>query len=80
MDTSSGYNLVIRWLTKDRQKMQRIRDYFGLPGYTTLNGLTPCWVKNEQMVTFLETEKRGFFRIMPLKWCKNGEHFTFINR
>ncbi len=72
--------MVIRWITRDPGKMERIRRRFGIPAYTTLNGLSPCTVREEDMEVFRETARRGFFAVMPLKWCKNGGTFYFISR
>ncbi len=65
--TATGRNIVIKWITREMDKIERIRLRFGLPSYTTLNGLTPCLVKEEDMELFNETARRGYFCIRPMK-------------
>ncbi len=63
--------IVIRWTTKDENAIAAIRKRFNMPSYTTLNGWSPVEVKPEDKDIFEECARRGFFGIMPQKWCKN---------
>lgn len=42
---------------------KKIRDRFGIPNYTTVNGETPCEIRDEDMELLRECEKRGFIQI-----------------
>ena len=46
---------------------RRIRERFGIPNHTTVNGETDCYIREEDMELLRETEKRGFIQ-MALKW------------
>lgn len=72
-------NLVIRWHTKDNDAIDAIRKRFNMPRYTTLNGWSPALINEEDMELFEECARRKFFSIMPYKWCKNGDTFSFIS-
>lgn len=41
---------------------KRIRDKFNIPDYTTVNGETPCDIKDEDMELLRETERRDIYR------------------
>lgn len=71
--------LTIRWLTKDTGAIEAIRKRFGMTCYTTINGLSPVEIKTEDMEDFNECVRRKFFSIMPVEWCKNGAHYSFIS-
>lgn len=71
---------VIRWNTRDAEAIAAIRKRFNIPEYTTVNGLTPAEIAPEDMEVFEECARRGFFGIMPLKWCKNGDQYIFTSR
>ena len=54
--------VVIYWVTKDPDKIVRIRERFGIGTYRSVNGETPAEIREE--VPFLrETERRGFIQI-----------------
>ena len=72
--------IVIRWTTKDENAIAAIRKRFNMPSYTPLHGWSPVEVKPEDKDIFEECARRGFFGIMPQKWCKNGEQYIFISR
>lgn len=61
--------VTIYWNTrhldpKDVLKIKKkIRDRFSIPNYTTVNGETPCEIRDEDMELLRETEKRGFIQI-----------------
>lgn len=61
--------VTIYWNTrhldpKDVPKIKKkIRDRFNIPNYTTVNGETPCEIRNEDMELLRETEKRGFIQL-----------------
>lgn len=42
---------------------KKIRDKFNIPEYTTVNGETPCDIKDEDMGLLRETERRGYVQI-----------------
>ena len=42
---------------------RRIRERFGIPNHTTVNGETDCYIREEEMELLRETEKRGFIQI-----------------
>ena len=42
---------------------RRIRERFGIPNHTTVNGETDCYIREEDMELLRETEKRGFIQI-----------------
>lgn len=72
-------DVVVYWLTADRETIRRIRHRFGMPDYTTVNGETPASIKDEDMELLRETEKRGYLSIRNKKWCKNGDRFSIIS-
>ncbi|MEF3427882.1 hypothetical protein LI190_020190 [Bacteroides cellulosilyticus] len=42
---------------------KKIRDKFNIPDYTTVNGETPCNIRDEDMELLRECENRGFIQI-----------------
>lgn len=81
MDTTNGkHQLWVSWHTKDAEAIEQIRRYFGMPHYTTINGLTPCEIDSKDMAMLKETARRGFLSIINEKWCKNGGIYSFISR
>lgn len=61
--------VTIYWNTrhldpKDVLKIKKkIRDRFSIPNYTTVNGETPCEIRDEDMELLRETESRGYIQI-----------------
>lgn len=55
--------VIIYWRTNNRKTQAKIRDKFGLPYYTTVNGETEGEVPDELMDLLRECEKRGFITI-----------------
>lgn len=61
--------VTIYWNTrhldpKDVSKIKKkIRERFNISNYTTVNGETPCEIRDEDMELLRETEKRGFIQI-----------------
>ena len=55
--------VTIYWITKDAEKIKRIRDKFNIPSYTSINGETPCEIKDEDLPLLRECERRGFIQI-----------------
>lgn len=80
MIPTDAQRLTIRWTTKDKAVIAAIRKRFSIPSYTTLNGLSPVLLKDEDRAVFEETARRGFFAILDKKWCKNGAVFSFKSR
>lgn len=69
--------LIVRWVTRDKEAITAIRKRFGIPDYTTVNGLSPAEIKPEDMPMFEECARRNFFGIIRKKWCKNGGQYIF---
>ena len=44
--------MIVRWITRDADAIAAIRKRFNMPNHTTLNGLTPVDVRNEDMEVF----------------------------
>lgn len=59
----TGMKVTIYWNTKDEEKIKRIRERFGIGGYTNVNGESPAEIKDEDIDLLRETEKRGFIQI-----------------
>lgn len=61
--------VTIYWNTrhldpKDALRIKKkIRDKFNIPDYTTVNGETPCEIRDEDMELLRETESRGYIQI-----------------
>lgn len=55
--------VVIYWVTKDLDKIARIRERFGIETYRSVNGETPAEIREEDMELLRETERRGFIQI-----------------
>lgn len=70
---------VIRWGTRDMEAISLIRKRFNIPSYTTLNGWSPVEIEPADKEVFDECARRGFFSILPKKWCKNGGLFSFTS-
>lgn len=72
--------MVIRWNAKDSDAIAAIRKRFDMPEYTTVNGWTPCEIKQEDKSLFEECIRRGFFSVLRQKWRKNGGQYIFTYR
>ena len=46
---------------------QKIRERFNIPEYTSINGETPCNIRDEDMELLRECEYRGFIQIRVKK-------------
>ncbi|MBQ7204635.1 MAG: hypothetical protein IJS04_02225 [Muribaculaceae bacterium] len=68
---------VVYWRKCDPEAIKSIRDKFGIPYYTTVNGESPCEVDDEQMALLKQCEARGFLQIRNKKWCKIGDLFVW---
>lgn len=57
--------VTIYWNTRHikLEVKRRIRERFGIPNHTTVNGETDCYIHEEDMELLRETEKRGFIQI-----------------
>lgn len=51
--------VTIYWVTKDSDKIARIRERFGIGTYRSVNGETPAEIREEDMELLRETERRG---------------------
>lgn len=80
-DMAEKIKLVVCWKKSDAATIKRIRQRFGMPTYTTVNGWTPAEILEEDMPLLEETARRGFISILRhVKWCKNGGTYSFIYR
>ncbi len=77
MDIGNGEKVIIHWRTRDEESIRRIREYFGFPTYTTVNGLSPAIVKPEDREMFEETARRGFFSYRSADWTFNGTSYSW---
>ena len=71
--------MIVRWITKDKAAVDAIRKRFQIPEHTTLNGLSPVEISQEDMPVFKETVRRGLMSIIDEKWCKNGGEYIFYS-
>lgn len=55
--------VTIYWVTKDPEAVRKIRQRFGIPSYTSVNGETIADICEEDMPLLLECQKRKFIRI-----------------
>lgn len=61
--------ITIHWNTKHlgpeeaTRIKKRIRDRFHIPDYMTVNGETPCEIREEDMELLREVEKRGYIQL-----------------
>lgn len=69
--------VVIRWLTRDEKAIGLIRKKFNFPRYTTVNGLTPGFVKDSDRAMFEECARRGFFTYSEKSWTFNGKSYSW---
>lgn len=77
MDIENGEKVIIHWRTRDEESIRRIREYFGIPTYTTVNWLSPAIVKPEDREMFEETARRGFFSYRRADWTFNGASYSW---
>ena len=55
--------VTIYWVTKDPEKIARIKEKFGIPDYMSVNAETPAEIKDEDVELLRETERRGFIQL-----------------
>lgn len=48
---------------KALEAKNKIKAKFNIPDYTSINGETPCEIKDEDLPLLRECEKRGFIQI-----------------
>lgn len=77
MDISNERKIVIHWDTKDEEAIQMIRERFGIPRYTTVNGHTPAVLPTDDIVMFEETARRGYFTYSRVDWTFNGTTYSW---
>lgn len=77
MDTTNGEKLIIHWNTRDEESIRRIREYFSIPKYTTVNGWSPVLLKPEDREMFEETAMRGYFNYQKVDWTFNGTSYSW---
>lgn len=56
-------HITIYWKTQNQKTISRIREKFNLPSHTTVNGETPCEIREEDLSLLKEVERRGFIQI-----------------
>lgn len=69
--------VIIRWNTTDVESIRLIRERFGIPRYTTVNGLSPASIKLEDREMFEETARRGYFNYHHVNWTFNGVSYSW---
>lgn len=54
-----------RHLSKEKslETKNKIKERFNIPNYTSINGETPCEIKDEDLELLRECERRGFIQI-----------------
>lgn len=77
MDISNELKIVIHWNTKNDDAIRMIRERFGIPRYTTVNGQTPAVLPTDDIVMFEETAKRGYFTYRRVDWTFNGATYSW---
>lgn len=77
MDISNGIKIVIHWYTIDEEAIRMIRERFGIPRYTTVNGQTPAVLPTDDKVMFEETARRGYFTYRRVDWAFNGATYSW---
>lgn len=69
--------IIIYWLVQDEESIRLIREYFGFPRYTTVNGWSPAKLKPEDREMFEETARRGYFKYRSVNWSFNGISYSW---
>lgn len=79
MATESGNprKVVVRWRTRNPESIRLIRERFGMPTYTTLNGHTPAYLCPEDKTVFEDTAKMGYFSFRYVDWTFNGVTYSW---
>lgn len=77
MDISNEIKIVIHWYTIDEEAIRMIRERFGIPRYTTVNGQTPAVLPTDDKVMFEETARRGYFTYRRVDWAFNGATYSW---
>jgi|GEM_PF-432383 len=72
-----GEKIVIHWNTKDEEAIRLIRERFGIPRYTTVNGQTPAVLPADDILMFEETVRRGYFTYRRVDWTFNGATYSW---
>ena len=72
-----GEKVIIHWNTTDAESIRFIREHFGIPKYTTVNGLSPATIKPEDREMFEETARRGYFNYRHVNWTFNGVSYSW---
>jgi hypothetical protein len=73
----NGEKIVIYLNTKDEEAIRMIRERFGIPRYTTVNGQTPAILPTDDIVMFEETARRGYFTYRRVDWTFNGATYSW---
>ncbi|GAE83360.1 hypothetical protein GGR06_001632 [Bacteroides reticulotermitis] len=56
--------VTIHWAkTCTPEIKERICNRFGIPRYTTINGETPCEIRDEDLELLRQVEKKGFIEL-----------------
>lgn len=72
-----GEKIIIHWWTRNEESIRLIREYFGIPQYTTVNGKTPAILKPKDQEMFEETARRGYFTYRRVEWTFNGLSYSW---
>ncbi len=73
----TGVRILIHWITKDEDSIRFIRERFGIPRYTTVNGHTPAILPIEDVDMFEETVRRGYFTYQQVDWVFDGKTYSW---
>lgn len=63
----------IYWSTRNREAIRQIREKFGMPFRTTVNGETEADIDAELVPLLRETARRGFIQIREQKYITENE-------
>lgn len=80
MTPTEPRKVAVKWITRNSLIIESIRRIFNIPPYTTMNGFSPAEIIPEDWELFQECAIRNYISIIDVKWCKNGDLYTFKNR
>lgn len=63
----------IYWKTRNKEAIRQIREKFGMPNGTTVNGETEADIDAELVPLLRETARRGFIQIRKQKYIIGNE-------
>lgn len=63
--------VVIYWRTANKETIRRIREKFGIPYYTSVNGETFADISESDMPLLLRCEQLGYVQLRAKKQLKS---------